>query len=156
MGALAASWSGAVSAGRVLRGPRPWSRRYLAYFEIFPFLIYSNYSCKLIFFQWKLCPQPCQQDFWVDYCSPGNRQAMPCHRWKVWAAAVANEAWGTNPFISYSPMSLVLQLKKLRPPEGSDLSKATQRGKVTLHLHLGQIPRPLITSLSSFQGDRVR
>lgn len=29
------------------------------------------------FFQWKRCPQLCQQDFWADYCSPGNRQEAP-------------------------------------------------------------------------------
>lgn len=43
----------------------------------FPLLISNNYSCKLLFFQWKLCPQLCQQDFWADYCFPGNRQEAP-------------------------------------------------------------------------------
>lgn len=55
-------------------------------------LLINNYSCKLLFFQWKLCPQLCQQDFWVDYGSPGSRQAVPCHCRKAWAAAVASEA----------------------------------------------------------------
>lgn len=44
--------------------------------------IFTSYQQQLFlqaafFFQWKRCPQLCQQDFWADYCSQGNRQEAP-------------------------------------------------------------------------------
>lgn len=102
---------------------RPWAMGQ----EIHSLLRYISTSylqqlfLQAAFFQWKLCPKLCQQDFWFDYSSPGSRQAMPCHSWKAWAATVASEAWGTKPFVSCSPIFLVLQLKQQRPSEGQQL-----------------------------------
>lgn len=130
----------------------------MACLDRFPLLISNNYSCKRPFFQWKFCPQLCQQDFWVDYCSPGKRQEA-LSLLKAWAPAVAARAKGASPITGCradlsgltAEESEALRRKATHP---SDLTKAMYgAGSTVPHHHLGQVLRNLILSLSSSQRD---